>query len=81
MLPMKKDKNKLIVNDLNRINDDFFNKYNIDYWLYTICMLKECHDNPDKVFYIITKELTEIDIDAFKKNLRLDLHFLYFHLP
>jgi len=77
---MKKDKKSLIVNDLKRINESFFNNYNIDYWLYKICILKECHDNSDKVFDIITKDLIDTDIEDFRKALRLELHFLYFHL-
>ena len=77
---MKKDKKKLIVNDLNRINKSFFKNYNIDYWLYKICILKECHDNSNKVFDIITKDLIDTDIEDFRKILRLELHFLYFHL-
>jgi hypothetical protein len=77
---MKKDKKKLIVNDLNRINKSFFKNYNIDYWLYKICILKEFHDNSNKVFDIITKDLIDTDIEDFRKILRLELHFLYFHL-
>jgi hypothetical protein len=77
---MKKDKKKLIVNDLNRINESFFKNYNIDYWLYKICVLKECHNNSNKVFDIITKDLIDADIEDFRKTLRLELHFLYFHL-
>jgi len=77
---MGKDKKKLVINDLNRLNNDFFKNYNIDYWLYKICILKECHDNSDKIFNIVTKDLIDADIEDFKKSLRLELHFLYFHL-
>jgi len=77
---MGNDKKKLVINDLNRLNNDFFKNYNIDYWLYKICILKECHDNSDKIFNIVTKDLIDADIEDFKKSLRLELHFLYFHL-
>ena len=77
---MGKDKKKLTVNDLNRLNNDFFKNYNIDYWLYKICILKECHDNSEKIYNIVTKDLIDANVEDFKKSLRLELHFLYFHL-
>lgn len=77
---MGKDKIKLAINDLNRLNNDFFKNYNVDYWLYKICILKECHDDSEKLFNSMTKDLIDVDIEDFKKSIRLELHFLYFHL-
>lgn len=69
-----------IVNDLDSLQKEFYQKYDPDYWLYKIILLKNSHDNFDALKPTLTKNTKETIDDDFRRVIRTELHFLYFQM-
>lgn len=80
--PTKKigEKRALTVNDLDKLQKEFYQTYDPDYWIYRIELLKNSHDNFEDTKDILTKNLSEVEDDKFKRAIRTELHFLYFQM-
>ncbi len=79
-----KNKNKkrepLIVTDPDSLGREFYRVYKPDYWLYQVSLLKNCHDNYASVKDYLLNNIKDVDENDFKRNLRMELHFLYFKM-
>lgn len=75
-----KPKKKFAVNDLESLQDEFYRAYEPDYWLYKIALLSNAHKDFDKAKPILTDDLTDVNVDDFKRMLRTEMHFLYFQM-
>ena len=71
---------KLYVNDPDKLEKDFYEKYDPDYWLYKIYLLKNSHDDYDKMKEILTGDLVDVIHENYKRMIRTELHFLYFQM-
>lgn len=82
---MSKPKIKTLhINDLKKLEEEFYERYNPDYWLYKINFLKNAHDNYDNIQESLINGLEGviggIDEDDYKRMMRTELHFLYFQM-
>lgn len=73
-------KKKLIINDVNELEKEFYSNYHLYYWLSKIHLLKNCHDKYENVKSAIKSDLTNISDDDYKRVLRTEMHFLYFQM-
>ncbi|WP_308572303.1 hypothetical protein [uncultured Methanobacterium sp.] len=77
---MAKTEWKLFVNDPDKLEKDFYEKYDPDYWLYKIYLLKNSHDDYDKIKENLTGDLVDVIHEDYKRMIRTELHFLYFQM-
>jgi hypothetical protein len=76
----KNNQRILSVNDLDKLQKEFFLMYDPDYWLYRMSLLKNTHDEFDGVRNNLTKNIIDADEETFKRVIRTELHFLYFQM-
>jgi hypothetical protein len=75
------DKNiELVINDRDSLREEFYKKYDPDYWLYKVSLLKNCHDDFAKIKEVLIGDMTEVVDDDYKRVLRTEMHFLYFQM-
>ena len=51
-------KPEIIINDPDSLQKEFYNKYDPDYWLYKVSLLKNCHDNFAEIKSVLTEHIT-----------------------
>ncbi len=68
------------VNNLDNLQKEFYRMYDPDYWLYRIMLLKNSHDDFDKLKSCLVKNTEEIVDKDFQRVIRTELHFLYFQM-
>lgn len=71
---------KLTVNDLEKLQKEFYMTYDPDYWLYRMILLKNAHDRFEAAKVTLTRDLNNVDEDAYKRVMRTEMHFLYFQM-
>jgi len=76
----KNNQRILSVNDLDKLQKEFYQMYDPDYWLYRMLLLKNAHDEFDDVRNNLTKNIIDADEETFKRVIRTELHFLYFQM-
>jgi hypothetical protein len=74
------EKLEMIINDPGSLQTEFYKKYDSDYWLYKISLLKNCHDDFTKINEVLIGDMTEVVDDDYKRMLRTEMHFLYFQM-
>jgi hypothetical protein len=74
------DKITFTVNDLDKLQKEFYRMYNPDYWLYRIKLLKNSHDSFVDVKTFLNKDIHESESEDYKRMIRTELHFLYFQM-
>lgn len=78
-MPSKRLK-QFAINDLDKLQKEFYISYNPDYWKYKISLLKNSHDFFDNIKENLTDDLEEFDEEYYKRMIRTELHFLYFQM-
>ncbi|MEX0931587.1 MAG: hypothetical protein WDZ88_02440 [Candidatus Paceibacterota bacterium] len=68
------------VNDLDKLQKEFYQMYDPDYWLYKVTLLKNTHDSFDDIENTLTKGIEEVEVEKYKRMIRTELHFLYFQM-
>jgi len=68
------------VNDLDKLQKEFYRMYDPDYWLYKITLLKNAHDSFNEIEDTLTKNINEAAPEDYKRMIRTELHFLYFQM-
>jgi len=68
------------VDDLDNLQKEFYRMCDPDYWLYRIMLLKNSHDDFEKLKPSLTKNTEEAIDKDFQRVIRTELHFLYFQM-
>ena len=59
---------------------DFYRYYPSDHWIYKATMLKNILENYEKVENILNLEIIDVIENDYKKMMKAEIHFAYFHM-